>query len=147
MSEARGFSEVLVKSSVSYPILTAQVRFEQDIVQVRQKARQIAAGLGFDSQAQTRIATAVSEIARNAFKHAGGGKVEFIVEGESPQIFRTRISDTGPGIANLAVVLSPNFRSQPGAGLGLAAAKLLMPQVEIHSAPDRGTAVDRKSGS
>jgi signal transduction histidine kinase len=111
MSEARGFSEVLVKSSVSYPILTAQVRFEQDIVQVRQKARQIAAGLGFDSQAQTRIATAVSEIARNAFKYAGGGKVEFIVEGESPQIFRTRISDTGPGIADLPAVLSPNFRS------------------------------------
>ena len=81
-----------MKSSVSYPILTAQVRFEQDIVEVRQKARQIAAGLGFDSQAQTRIATAVSEIARNAFKYAGG-KVGFIVEGESPQIFRTRISD------------------------------------------------------
>ena len=80
---------------MSYPILTAQVRFEQDIVQVRQKARQIASGLGFDSQAQTRIATAVSEIARNAFKYAGGGKVEFFVEGESPQIFRTRISDTG----------------------------------------------------
>jgi len=97
------------KSSVSYLILTAQVRFEQDIVQVRQKARQIAAGLGFDSQAQTRIATAVSEIARNAFKHAGGGKVEFIVEGESPQIFRTRISDTGPGIADLAAVLKPQF--------------------------------------
>jgi len=129
-----------VKSSVSYPILTAEVRFEQDIVQVRQKARQIAAWLGFDSQAQTRIATAVSEIARNAFKYAGG-KVGFIVEGESPQIFRTRISDTGPGIADLPAVLSPNFRSQTGAGLGLAAAKRLMHEVEIDSAPDRGTAV------
>jgi signal transduction histidine kinase len=126
---------------VSYPILTAQVRFEQDIVQVRQKARQIASGLGFDSQAQTRIATAVSEIARNAFKYAGGGKVEFFVEGESPQIFRIRISDTGPGIADLEFVLSPNFRSGTGAGLGLAAAKRLMHEVEIDSAPERGTAV------
>ncbi|MEG4633348.1 ATP-binding protein [Microcoleus sp. AR_TQ3_B6] len=126
---------------MSYRILTAQVRFEQDIVQVRQKARQIAAGLGFDSQAQTRIATAVSEIARNAFKYAGGGTVEFIVEGESPQIFRTRISDTGPGIADLAFVLSPNFRSQTGAGLGLTAAKRLMHEVEIDSGPDRGTTV------
>ena len=126
---------------MSYRILTAQVRFEQDIVQVRQKARQIASGLGFDSQAQTRIATAVSEIARNAFKYAGGGKVEFFVEGESPQIFRIRISDTGPGIADLEFVLSPNFRSGTGAGLGLAAAKRLMHEVEIDSAPDRGTAV------
>lgn len=126
---------------MSYPILTTEVRFEQDIVQVRQRARQIAKGLGFDSQVQTRIATAVSEIARNAFKYAGGGKVEFIVEGESPQFFRTRISDTGPGIADLASVLSPNFRSQTGAGLGLAAAKRLMDEVKIDSAPDRGTAV------
>ena len=126
---------------MSYRILTAEVRFEQDIVQVRQRARQIAALLGFDSQAQTRIATAVSEIARNAFKYAGGGKVEFIVEGELPQIFLTRISENGPGIADLAVVLSPNFRSGTGAGLGLAAAKRLMHEVEIDSAPDRGTAV------
>ncbi|MEG4535250.1 ATP-binding protein [Microcoleus sp. D2_18a_D3] len=126
---------------MSYPILTTEVRFEQDIVQVRQRARQIAKGLGFDSQVQTRIATAVSEIARNAFKYAGGGKVEFIVEGESPQLFRTRISDTGPGIADLPAVLSPNFRSQTGAGLGLAAAKRLMDEVQIDSAPDRGTAV------
>lgn len=126
---------------MSYPILTTEVRFEQDIVQVRQRARQIAKGLGFDSQVQTRIATAVSEIARNAFKYAGGGKVEFIVEGESPQFFRTRISDTGPGIADLATVLGPNFRSQTGAGLGLAAAKRLMDEVQIDSRPDRGTRV------
>ncbi len=77
------------------------------------RARQIAKGLGFDSQVQTRIATAVSEIARNAFKYAGGGKVEFIVEGESPQIFRTRISDTGPGIADISAVLSPIFDPGP----------------------------------
>ena len=126
---------------MSYRILTAEVRFEQDIVQVRQRARQIAALLGFDSQAQTRIATAVSEIARNAFKYAGGGKVEFIVEGELPQIFLTRISENGPGIADLPAVLGPNFQSQTGAGLGLAAAKRLMDDVQIEVAPDRGTVV------
>jgi signal transduction histidine kinase len=126
---------------VNYPILTAEVRFEQDIVQVRQRARQIANLLGFDSQEQTRIATAVSEIARNAFKYAGGGKVEFIVEGESPQIFLTRISDNGPGIADLSAVLGVDFRSPNGAGMGLAAAKRLMDRVQIDSASDRGTVV------
>lgn len=122
--------------------MTADVRFEQDIVQVRQRARQIANLLGFDSQEQTRIATAVSEIARNAFKYAGGGKVEFIVDGESPQIFLTRISDSGPGIANLSAVLSADFRSPTGALMGLAAAKRLMDKVQIDSAPDRGTVVE-----
>jgi signal transduction histidine kinase len=126
---------------VSYRILTAEVRFEQDIVQVRQRARQIASLLGFDAQEQTRIATAVSEIARNAFKYAGGGKVEFIVEGQSPQVFLTRISDNGSGIANLSAVLGGDFRSQTGLGMGLAAAKRLMDKVQIDSAPDRGTVV------
>lgn len=126
---------------MSYRILTADVRFEQDIVQVRQRARQIANLLGFDSQEQTRIATAVSEIARNALKYAGGGKVEFIVEGQSPQIFLTRISDNGPGIPNLSAVLGTDFRSQTGVGMGLAAAKRLMDEVQIDSVPDRGTVV------
>ena len=46
----------------------------------RQRARQLAALLGFDSQDQTRISTAVSEIVRNAFEYAGGGRVEYGIE-------------------------------------------------------------------
>ena len=44
------------------------IRYEHDVVLVRQKARTIAAALKFDAQDQTRIATAVSEIARNTFQ-------------------------------------------------------------------------------
>ena len=40
------------------------------MVLARQRARQIAGLLGFEAQDQTRIATAVSEIARNAFQYA-----------------------------------------------------------------------------
>ncbi len=76
------------------------VRHEQDVVAVRQRAREIAARLGFEGQDQTRIATAISEIARNAFMYAGGGKVEFTVEGpRAPQLLVMRVSDRGPGIA------------------------------------------------
>ncbi|HBE30458.1 MAG TPA: histidine kinase, partial [Cyanobacteria bacterium UBA11368] len=56
---------------MTYPILTVEIRFDQDIVLARQRARQIANLLGFDIQEQTRIATAVSEVARNAFQYAG----------------------------------------------------------------------------
>ena len=62
------------------------------------RARQIAALLGFDAQDQTRIATAVSEIARNAFHYAGGGQVEFRLEGDTrrrPCVIR--ITRRGPG--------------------------------------------------
>ncbi|MBD2182303.1 ATP-binding protein [Aerosakkonema funiforme] len=67
-------------------LLTIEIRSEQDVVMSRQLAREIAQALGFDSQDQTRIATAVSEIARNCFQYAKGGKVEFWVEGHAPPI-------------------------------------------------------------
>ena len=118
---------------MTYPILTVEIRFEQDIVLARQRARQIANLLGFDIQEQTRIATAVSEVARNAFQYAGKGKVEFIIEGQSPQVFVSRISDSGEGIANL--------QTNSNNGMGLVAARRLMDEVIVESFPWRGTGV------
>ena len=69
-------------------LLRTDIRHEQDVVLARQRARQIAAALKFDSQAQTRIATAVSEIARNAFQYAGGSAVEFRIDNMELTIFR-----------------------------------------------------------
>ena len=65
-------------------ILTIDIRYEQDVVLTRQRARQIAGLLGFSTQEQTALATAVSEIARNAFRYAGGGRVEFAVGPDEP---------------------------------------------------------------
>ena len=58
------------------PLLSLSLEAEQDIVLARQKAREVARLVGFDGQAQTSIATAVSEIARNTVavrrrRHAG----------------------------------------------------------------------------
>ena len=41
----------------------------------RQRTRDIAELVGFDRLEQTRVATAVSELARNARRYAGGGEV------------------------------------------------------------------------
>ena len=53
----------------------------EDVVLARQRAREVAELLGFDRQDQTRIATAVSELARNAHRYAGGGRVVFLRAG------------------------------------------------------------------
>ena len=58
-------------------LITMEIRYEHDVVLARQRARTIAAFLKFDVQDQTRIATAVSEIARNCFEYAGAGSVDF----------------------------------------------------------------------
>lgn len=123
-------------------LLTLALKFEQDIVSARQRARQIASLLGFDERDQTRITTAVSEVARNAFVYAGGGKIEFMVESArgGPALV-VRVSDTGPGIRDLEYVLSGRYQSSTGMGVGLVGAQRLMDDCQIRSEPDRGTEV------
>jgi signal transduction histidine kinase/CheY-like chemotaxis protein len=123
-------------------LLTIAVRQEQDVVIARQRAREIARIVGFDGQDQTRIATAVSEIVRNAFRYAKGGKVEFALEGAStPQLLLIRVRDQGPGIPDLAHVMSGQYQSTTGMGVGILGAHRLMDQVEIDTKPGVGTDV------
>jgi signal transduction histidine kinase len=123
-------------------LLTMAIKYEQDVVAVRQRARQIAARLGFDGPDQVRIATAVSEIARNAFGYAKGGKVEFHVDVQSrPQALLVRVTDEGPGIPALEAVLEGRYTSQTGMGLGIVGARRLMDECVIQSDPGKGTQV------
>jgi len=139
-------------------LVTTELRFEQDLVQARQRARQIAALLGFETQDQTRIATSVSEIARNAFEYGGGGKVEFAVSTQPRRSgdhagagYRgvsalqsslvVNIQDSGKGIADLPAILEGQYHSTTGMGLGIIGAKRLMDEFEIWSTRGQGTRV------
>src|SRR5688572_6445221 len=129
---------------MAFALITVAVRLEQDVVSARQRARQISSLLGFDLQDQARIATAVSEIARNAYRYAGGGEIDFRVEGErSPQLLTITVKDSGPGIRNLAEVLEGRYSSSTGMGLGLNGARRLMDYCTVDSGP-RGTSVVMK---
>ena len=129
-------------SSPSGPLISLFVRDEQDVVAVRQRARVIAARLGFDVQDQTRIATAVSEIVRNAFTYAGGGKVEVLVEGRrAPQLLVVRVSDRGPGIRDLDAILAGRYRSSTGMGIGMLGARRLVDHFDVASRPGAGATV------
>jgi signal transduction histidine kinase/DNA-binding response OmpR family regulator len=126
---------------VSEPILTIALAHETDVVLARQRARQIAGLLEFDTQDQTRIATAVSEIARNAFRYARGGKVTFGIEGVTlPQLLTIEVTDRGGGIADLRSVLEGRYRSDTGMGVGIVGTKRLMDRFTITSS-DAGTIV------
>ncbi len=87
-------------------LLILALEAETDIVLVRKRARRLAELVGFEPQDQTRITTAVSEIARNALEYAGGGRVEFRLTGSAArQQFEIIVSDRGPGIARLDAIL------------------------------------------
>lgn len=123
-------------------ILSTAIHHERDVVLARQRSKQIARLLGFDEQDQTRVATAVSEIARNAYQYAGRGTVEFQLEGATPpQVLVIRVADSGPGIANLAEILAGRYESRTGMGRGLVGAMRLMDQVDVRARSPQGTVV------
>ena len=122
-------------------LLSLNLHHDQDVVTARQRAAQIARLLDFDSSEQTRLATAVSEIVRNAFRYAGGGAVHFEFDPDQrPQRLIVRVEDSGRGIADLDAVLSGRYQSSTGMGMGIAGARRLMDRFEIHSDQD-GTRV------
>jgi signal transduction histidine kinase/CheY-like chemotaxis protein len=123
-------------------LLLISIGAETDIVLVRKRTRRLAELIGFEAQDQTRITTAVSEIARNAFEYAGGGQVEFgLISSKAPQTFVISVIDKGPGIANLPVILAGSHKSATGMGLGLLGAQRLMDEFRIDSTPGKGTTV------
>jgi signal transduction histidine kinase len=115
---------------------------DEDVVLARQLARRVAEQLGFDGSEQTRVATAVSEIARNAFMYGRDGRVEFAIEEQGPtQSLVVRVTDSGPGIADLDNVLAGRYTSRTGSGVGLVGAGRLMGSLAVESAPGGGTKV------
>jgi len=124
-----------------HKLLSFEIRNENDVVIARQKTRLISAALKFDGQDQTRIATAVSEIARNTLQYGGGGSVEFQVDFAPVSRFVVTLSDRGRGIPHIQEVLDGKHVSETGMGLGIIGAKKLMDSFKIDTAPGRGTVV------
>ena len=94
--------------------------------------------MSFDRAQQVRIATAVSEIARNAFRYAREATAEFsLARGRTganrriTQSFVTIVRDRGPGIGDLPSILAGTYQSSSGMGMGILGAKRLMDSVHI----------------
>ncbi len=119
-------------------IITVDVRYERDIVLARQRARLISEHLGFDVQDQTRIATAISELARNAYGYGGAGMVTFALEGRALVVV---VEDHGPGISQIDAILAGTYRSVTGMGIGITGAQRLMDEFVVETELGKGTRI------
>ncbi len=115
---------------------------EHDIVLSRQAVRRLAQEQGLSLVDQTKLVTAASELARNAYIYGGGGtlKWEVLLEGGKRGV-RLTFLDSGPGIANLELALTDGWTSGHGLGLGLSGARRLVNEFEIASTVGVGTKV------
>jgi serine/threonine-protein kinase RsbT len=118
------------------------IREAGDVVAVRQLVRRLAAELGFGLVDQTKLVTAASELARNAFLHGGGGEMRAeVLDGPGRCGIALTFEDRGPGIEDLELALRDGYSTGQGLGLGLGGAKRLVNDFEIDSRVGEGTRV------
>ena len=118
------------------------IHSSEDVVRVRQIARERAVAQGFSLVDQTKLVTAASEIARNTIEYGGGGDllIETLRDGVRRGL-RLTFTDQGPGIADIPRAMTDGYTSGGGLGLGLSGAKRLSNEFDIQSAPGKGTRI------
>lgn len=111
------------------------------MIHARTDAKRLADSLGFAIPDAVKIATVVSELARNIVAYAGKGTITLEVVAEPRVGIRISARDDGPGIADVAHILSGKYKSRTGMGLGIVGSKRLVDRFEIDSGPGRGTTI------
>jgi serine/threonine-protein kinase RsbT len=121
---------------------TLMVRTTDDIVNVRQRVRNIAISSGFNLVDQTKIITAASELARNTVIYGGGGilRIELVSNGTRSGV-KLIFEDEGPGIADVELALRDGYTTGSGLGMGLGGSRRLSNEFQIESTPGKGTRV------
>ncbi|UFR03646.1 anti-sigma regulatory factor [Streptomyces sp. Go40/10] len=124
------------------PTARLPIGSDADLARVRRRVRQAAAGLGFRLVQQTKLVTAVSELARNTLVHGGGGHVEMTLLGDGARRgLRLSFVDAGPGIRDVDLAMTDGHTSADGLGPGLSGARRLVQEFALDSTPGRGTTV------
>jgi serine/threonine-protein kinase RsbT len=123
------------------PPRTLRVAGDADVAAAARAAHEEAEGCGLSRVEAQHVATAVSEVARNAVKYAGGGEVELApVERAGRRGVAVTVRDGGPGIADVEAALRDGVSTGGSLGFGLPGARRLMDDFEIRSGPG-GTSV------
>jgi serine/threonine-protein kinase RsbT len=116
---------------------------EQDVARAILEGNRRTAELGLDQVTRQKVSTAISELARNIIKYAGGkGGVTIRIVTEAGRTgLEVVAADRGPGIENLEEALKDHFSSGGTLGLGLPGVQRLMDEFRIQSEPGVGTTV------
>lgn len=112
----------------------------KDVGDARRAVHAAARQSGFRSADAVRLATAASELARNAVTHGGGGRM-VLERLDGGAGIRLEFRDEGPGIADVEQAMTDGYSSGGGLGHGLGGARRLVHDFWIESSPGGGTRV------
>lgn len=121
---------------------TIKIETESDIVTARQVGRNMSRQLGFGTIMQSRMATSISELARNIYLYAGKGTITISpIERNGAIGLQITAIDAGPGIPDIRKALEDGYTTSGALGAGLPGVRRMMDEFDIQSAPGEGTRV------
>ncbi|MCA9888501.1 MAG: anti-sigma regulatory factor [Anaerolineae bacterium] len=121
---------------------TTAIEHVNDVSVARRIGMNIALDMGFDRADATRIAVAISELARNIVVYANSGLIKIIGDhSANPPFIQVIASDSGPGIEDVELAMTDHWTSSRGLGLGLSGSRRLMDDFNIETEVGRGTTI------
>ncbi|MDY8110779.1 histidine kinase dimerization/phosphoacceptor domain -containing protein [Fulvimarina sp. 2208YS6-2-32] len=123
-------------------VTSISLELDGDVTHTRRSALLIAKVAQAPSRDQIRFATAVSEIARNAYQYGENGVAEFSFNTTSRGVrLLARVHDRGHGIRDVDAMLRGRHQSHKGPGLGLSGSQKLVDDFVINTS-EAGTIVE-----
>ncbi len=117
--------------------IRAEVRSEADISSLHGKVKVLLRGL-CSPEEQAEVLTVILELAANAFKYAGSGRLSLQVEGDTLTVI---CDDQGPGILEWDTKKYEVLDLNDSLGFGLGVVSRLMDTVDIHTEAGDGTRI------
>lgn len=120
---------------------TIELGASADLLQARLAAREMAQLAGLGVMDQTRLATAVSELGRNALVYAGGGACRLQDLSDPGHIrLQAEVSDHGPGISDVQRAMDDGYSTSGSLGVGLPGTRRLVDEFDLRTSTE-GTVV------
>jgi len=131
---------------LSHNVRKIEVSSDIHALMAAEHAKDLAKSLGFSEVDQTKIAIAVSELARNIVVHAQGKGRIVIKPITKPNRAGIMVvaEDKGSGIADVEKALQEGINTKGGLGVGLGGTKRLMDEFKVETKVGEGTTVTAK---
>jgi len=122
--------------------VTLHIKSERDLAEALGETRRLCQSWRVRPVTQQKIATVVSELARNIVSYTPGGTIELIPrENDAKPRLLIRATDAGAGIPNLELIMAGRYRSKTGLGKGLLGSKRLADRFDVRSST-KGTVIE-----
>jgi len=122
-------------------MISFAVKNMADVMTVRRKGLETALEVGFVRPDATKLAVVISELGRNIVQYAEEGTITVAVDRDETPRIRIIARDVGPGIADLDHVLSGQYISRKGLGIGLMGSRSIMDDFHIKTIAGVGTTI------